>query len=207
MNTDASDAVFRSVHQALHIAFLMEALPPMQKGSTQLFIEDLLRQNFMLEEVPEADRTFRTRGLSPIEIRGQCAMVRATVQDHLTNPERHAVWARFGQQVTRTKAQGVDGLAEYLTPLSGTRANVVKVLCWAIYTPRSTMRDRETGRTKEWSLRDIEKQYGVPRSTLGEAQKRVRHHAEALEKIALARLHDLYSRKGLVPSEDEAAHA
>lgn len=199
------EPVFRSVHHALHIAFLMEALPPTQKGSTQIFIEDLLRQNFLLDEVPEEERSFRVKGLSPIEIRGQCALVRAAVQDHLTNPERHVVWARFGQQITRTKAQGVAGLAEYLAPLCDQQsAEVVKALCWALFTPRTTMRDRTTGRTKEWSLRDIGRQYGVARSTLGETQKRIRHHSEALEKHALARLHELFLRTSLVPDEDEA---
>lgn len=190
------DPVFRSVGQALHVAFLMEILPPTSKGPTQLFIEDLQRRMFRLDPLPHRERTMNTAGLSPLELRGQCAMVRACVQDHLTPPERSAVWARYGHQ--RTRAAGVSGLADYLRPLCMPGGGeVMLAVTWGLYVPKVLPKDART-RRREWSIRYISEQYGVPRSTLHDAQRTVRHHAEHLERSAQDRLGVLFERTGLV---------
>lgn len=191
------DPVFVTVTQALHIAFLMEVLPPTQKGSTQIFIEDLLRRYFNLDQLSANERRLNSTGLSPLELRGQCAMVRACVQDHLTQPERVAVWSRYGHQ--RTKAAGVRGLAAYLSALCPMQnADAQLALTWALYAPKLLPKDRATGRRLDWSVRDISDRYGVPRSTLSDTRRVIQHHAERLERVAEGRLAELFDRTGLV---------
>jgi hypothetical protein len=193
----AAEPVFRSVGQALHVSFLMEQLPPTQKGSTQIFIEDLLRRHFRLDELPRHERSINASGLTPLEMRAQCAIVRAAVTHHLPTPERDAIHARFGYQLV--KAGGVRGLAEYCGPLCATaNADALLALCWALYAPRNTPRDHKDGRAGDWSLRALEKEYGVSKSTLGRDQRMVRITGDALEKRGQERLGELFERTNLV---------
>lgn len=191
------DAVFSSVGQALFVSFLMEVLPPTQKGATELVIDELKRRHFNLEAKSDNERTLNMRGLSPLELRGQCAMVRAVVQDHLPQPERVAIWSRYGHQ--RTKAEGVRGITEYLRGLySMPHGEAVLAITWAIYVPRNTPRDRSTGRKEDWSLRTLAERYRVDRRVLAENQRQIRHHAQQLERAGEQRLSGLFDRTGLV---------
>jgi len=196
------DPVFVTVGQALHVAFLMEVLPPTQKGPTQIFIEDMMRRRFNLDQLSATERRLNTSGLSPLELRGQCAIIRACVQDHLPAPERAAVWSRYGHH--RTKVEGVRGLVAYLgsmCPMQHREAQLA--LTWAIYTPRAVTPDRH-GRSRDWSLRDISKRYDVPRSTLGETRQLIKQHGQRLESVGEDRLGELFDRTGLVGELVEA---
>ena len=67
--------VFRSTQQALHVAFLMGILPVTQKSNTQMLLERLMEEAGVAKVV-QRDGTLNFAGLSPMEVRGQCAMVR-----------------------------------------------------------------------------------------------------------------------------------
>lgn len=186
----AADPIFQNVGQALHVAFLMQILPVTQKVSTQMLI-DALRQASGKMEARIAS-TINMGGMSPLEFRGQCAMVTAAAQHHLMAPEFAAVRSRFGHQLT--KAQGVMALAEYLQPQSGIDHNwALRALVWSHY-HRGSQRSAD-----RWSLRDIETETGVPRRRLGEALQVVRDMGNALERRAEVRLEALFARTGLTP--------
>ena len=188
------DAIFSTVGQALHVSYLMEVLPVTQRVSTQVLIDSLRKSSGVTDETPASDRAVNFGGLSPLEVRGQCAMVRQAVTDHLAEPERHAVQARYGHKATQ--ATGVKALAEYLAPVARIEHQTAMLaLTWALY---QRSRDRR-GRHREdrITLRQIEAECGVPRSTVGRAQLVVRHHAQALERRAEAGLRELFERTDL----------
>lgn len=184
------EPVFQNVAQALHVSFLMAILPVTQKVSTQILIESI-RQQLGKTEARIAS-TINMGGMSPLEFRGQCAMVTAAAHHHLTAPEHAAIRCRYGHQMT--KAQGVMALAEYLQARCGIKHDwALRALVWSHYHHGS---QRAADR---FSLRQIEAETGVPKSTLADAVKHVRDAAAGLEQRAEGRLEVLFARTGLTP--------
>lgn len=182
------NAVFQSVGQALAVSYLMEILPVTQKVSTQMLIEWLQQQAGVRPEARESTLNFS--GLSPLEVRAQCSLVRAAVEHHLPGPERDVILARFGQQAS--KARGVSGVAQYCKALTTIESDIaLKALAWSIYHPAKRAQDR-------WSLRDIEAETGVHHNKLQRAGAAIRATGESLRKMAERRLQDLFERTGLV---------
>lgn len=186
----SDQAIFRSVGQALHVSFLLEILPPTQRVSTQVLIDGLKKRCGVWDEQRHAAHSVNFGGMTPLEVRGQCAMVRAAVADHLPDPERFAVHARFGHQIT--KAEGVRGLASYAAPLCGVQSDLaILAVTWSLFQP---------GRRTDhyFSLRAIERETGVSHSTLGRTRQRVMSLSQGLERRADDRLWPLFVRTGLV---------
>jgi hypothetical protein len=181
------------VGQALHVSFLLEVLPVTQQTSTQILI-DGLRKRCGVWDDQRAPSTINFSGLSPLEVRGQCALVRATVQDHLPSPERDAIYARFGHQTV--KAHGVRGLAEYIGPLAGVQHQMALLaVTWSMYQSAKRVQDR-------WSFRAIEEETGVSKSQLHRAAQVIRQQAQALERRADERLTVLFEETELVVCEE-----
>lgn len=188
----ATEPVFSSVHQALSFSFMVEQYEMAQKSNTQTVIEDLMKQNGeWLDRPARSERSINMGGLGRLEVRAQCAMVRAAVQHHLHHqPERAAIHARFAYQMV--KAEGVRDLRDYCLAMCTSRSkDVILALIWAIYRP---------GRRKGdgWSLKSIEKDYGVAKSILQRDQVVLRGACTTLENMALGRLGTLFEDKGLV---------
>jgi len=197
-------AVFRTTGQALHVSFLMEMLPSTQKGATQLVIESLKRANFVIDG--DGQHTINSYGLSPMELRGQCAMVRGSVDHHLTEPERAAVWARFGYG--GRKDCGVDYLAEYLAAVlpSVSNTSALRLLMASCFARMPNGRPKRHG-PQHWGLRRIGREYGFPTATLHDARVALREHTVALERKAETRLQALFERTGLVEVDEPAEAA
>jgi hypothetical protein len=216
--------VFQSAGQALFVAFLMEVLPVTQQTSTQILI-DGLRKRCGVWDDQRAPSTINFGGLSPLEVRGQCALVRATVEDHLPGPERDAIWARFGHNggskdkskdkdkdgrrdnarmiydekldVYGRKSIGIARLCEYLQPLTGVdHTQSLRAVAYSLYQP-GTLREQD-----KITLADITRQWGVPRHKLQRAAQVVRNMAQGLERRADERLVELFERTGLVMAEE-----
>jgi hypothetical protein len=185
------DPIFKSVGQALYVAYLLEDSPVHEKGATQVLIEDLLRQRYGEDPIRKSERTINMGNMTPLELRGQCVLIREDVKNHLAVIERDAILARFGQHATR--ALGVRGLRDYYAALCNTRnEGAVLALLWSIYAPGAR------GRAKDWSLRDIEKKYGVPRVNLNRDQVTLRSLCGKLETMAQNRLEAVFFRKRLI---------
>lgn len=195
--------VFRSVGQALHVAFLMEVLPVTQRVSTQVLIDGLRKRCGVWDEDRPSERSVDFSGLSPLEVRGQCSYVRAAVFHHLTAPECDAIKARFGhydkKTGVRTKLDGAEGIARYAFPLSKLQdPEACLAVTWSLFQPAKRAHDR-------WSLRAIEAETGVSKSALSRAQIAIRQTAQALERRADVRLAELFERTGLVAAEHDMA--
>jgi hypothetical protein len=187
-----NDGIFRSVGQALHVSFLMAILPPTQRVSTQVLIQGLREQ--LGKEEARAASTINLGGMSPLEFRGQCAMVISSARTNLPAPEYAAVLARFGHQ--RTKAEGVAALADYVQPLTRIdHALAVRAVVWNQYYRGGQRAD------DRWSIKAISEQTGVPKSALRRCVDVVRTTGTALEKRADERLAPIFEARGVTQSE------
>lgn len=182
-----SEPVFTSVGQALHVSWLMEILPVTQKVSTQILIDSIREQLGKVEA--RVNSTINLGGMSPLEFRGQCAMVRGSCEHHLTRAELDAVRLRFGWQLSQAK--GVAGMADFLGPMLKLEHDLaLRALLWSQY---------HRGSRKGLALRDIERETGVSIATLSRASKKMRAAVEGLEMRACRGLDGLFVRTGLVP--------
>lgn len=202
-----ADPVFRSVGQALHVAFEREIYKGSTKG-TMTFLEDWKEQRY--------GRTERGQnlGLTREEMEAQCALIRASVDDHLKQIERYAIYARFGHQVRRF--DGVRGLCDQYASICMTaNQQAVFQLIWTIYAPKPHHRQRngvrsrgagalERAEAEEWSLRMIERDFCANRKTLSRDQKVLRKVCGDVELLAQMRLEDLFIRTGLIPDPNDA---
>ena len=181
--------VFASVQQALHISFLMEILPATQRSQMQVLIEALMKQCGVWDETPVAPKTIDFGGLSALEIRAQCAMVRGAVDHHLTRPERDAIQAAYGRQ--RTQVAGVRGVAAYAVAMTSTaRADAVLALAWGLFCPRHMAADL--------SLRKIGEEFGLSKSTAHRDQQIIKQTHRSLLSRGIERLGVTFANSGLV---------
>lgn len=183
-----NEGIFQSVGQALHVSFLLAILPPTQRVSTQVLIQGLREQ--LGKEEARAASTINLGGMSPLEFRGQCAMVIASARTNLPSPEYAAVRARFGHQ--RTKAEGVAALADYVQPLARIDHDLaLRAVVWSQY-------HRGSQRAKDrWSLKAIGEETGVPVAALRRCVDVVRTTGTALEKRADERLAPIFEARGV----------
>lgn len=189
-------AVFRSVHQALHVAHLMAVLPPTQKSNTQALIEHLMREAGVSREV-ERDGTLNFQGLSPLEVRGQCAMVRGAVIHHCTEPERMAIWAWFAHD--GSKAEGVRFLRDWFAGDWCTDSPHARMLM----TWRASVTE-DSAAARMCSYRDIEGEHGIPKSTVQRQVQALAKTARGLRERGAARLEEMFLAHGLVDDAQTA---
>lgn len=165
----------------------MEILPVTQKVSTQLLIESLREQLGKIEA--RVASTINMDGMTPLEFRGQCAMVRGSCQHHLTQPEYDAIRLRFGWQ--RSQAEGVCGVADFIAPLVRIdHPMAMHALLWYRY---------HRGNRHGLGLRGIERECGISRQRLTASLSIATRAVQALEDRATRRLGDMFLRTGLVP--------
>ncbi|MCW5319647.1 hypothetical protein D5039_00155 [Verminephrobacter aporrectodeae subsp. tuberculatae] len=186
-------SIFRSTGQCLHVAFLMEILPATTRGFMQAMLEAHMKALGVREEDVQ-ERTIDFSGMSALEIRGQCAMVRGMVEHHLVLPEACAVKAHYGHTVT--KAAGVRGLAAYVAPLlSTTHRDAVLALAWGVY---GTEKQREG-----LSSREIADYYGLAKSTAQRDQQTIKRMGRDMLSRGIGQLNARFQASGLVENENE----
>jgi len=189
ITTTGEAPIFRSVGQALHVAYLMEVLPATQRGIMQAMIEARMKASGVWDEPKSHERTLNFGGLSALEIRGQCAMVRGAVDHHLAQPEIWAVRAQYGHQTT--KAGGVRELARYVAPmLACGNGEAVLALAWGIY-GNNEQRDG-------LSVRKVAESYGLSTSSAGRDRQILMRSGTDLLARAVGRLEEIFQSGGLV---------
>jgi len=203
---DNTDPVFKTVGQALYLAYVMEVTPASTPSPTETLIRDLMKQRYGEAPVPQAERSINMGGMNPQELRAQCALIRASVADHLAGQERDTICSRFGHQMTR--AVGVRNLRDHYGSLCNTQhQEAVLGLIWAIYAPGirqfpgenpRAFNLRRKKRENEWSVRGMERVYGIGRSVLRRDQDMLRKLLNAVEMQAQSKLEDLFTRTGLI---------
>lgn len=183
-------AIFKSVEQALHFSFLMETLPAAQKSQMQVLFDLWLERNGY-REVREPS-TINFGGLSALEIRGQCSMVRGAVLHHLVGPEMSVVHARYGYGFE--KGVGIKGVRKYCEPMMSTKYE------W----PTLAMAINVFGSAKqsaEFSIRMIAKEWGLSKSTVARDVGIIRSTSRLLENRAYDRLRPIFEKSELIGDE------
>lgn len=179
--------IFRSVEQALHISFMMEILPVMQKSQMQIVLERMIKEMRAAEE--HEQRTINFSGLSPLEIRGQCAMVRGAVEHHLLKQEADAIHARYGFQ--SCKANGVRGVRDYCLPMMTIRENTPTLaMAWGIY---GTKQQKE-----DLSSRRIAEQFSISQSSVSRNMRIIRDTGILLIDRGVDHLKSIFERGNIL---------
>lgn len=182
--------IFRSVQQALHFAFLVATLPVSQKSQ----MESIYRnggKRVVSDEYHHS--TIHFGDLSPLEVRGQCAMVRGVVSDHLLDPERQAVYARYSHRTE--KAVAVRAMRDHAMPsLSCKDEWPTMAMAWSIF---GTDLQRDG-----LSVRLIADEYRLSKSSVARDVAEIRRTFRTLESRAYDKLGEIFRRSGLVGIDD-----
>ena len=194
-----NQAIFRSTSQALHFAYLIEAY----EVSVESIMSKAMRIIMMelgLWNTGEPS-TVNFGGLNALEVRAQCAMIRAAVRSRLPAPEAWAIQARYGINeiiledgqrkpvFSRERYDAIMRLGDWLAPaFSNFNPLAVDLLV-------ARACDK---RVVDVTFRQMSENFGLDHSTYAYALKRVRGKLEDLEKMAINRLEPAFMADGLV---------
>lgn len=210
----SNEPMFKSVGQALSVAFSVVASQAPITGSTARALESMSEQRYGASAVPITERTINREGLKPHEFRAQCVMIVDTVGKKLPDHERDVIYSRFGHQMFR--AIGIQGLQLHYQSLCNTQHDgAVHALIMGIYVRGTSQSQGESPRAYnarrkkrqlEWSVRSIEKEYGISKSVLHRDQIVLRKLFYGIEVLAQSRLEEIYLAAQLITDpNDESA--
>lgn len=214
--TPKTEPIFKSVGQALFVAYAMEITGASPRGTMET-VRHLLEERLWGAPARLAERTINIGDLTPLEFRAECARIRKFVTERLAPFERDATWARFGHAAT--KEQGIRGLHDYYRSICTIRNDSATLaLMQSIYKPGARRRvplpdpmgrglqeyKRQVRTRDEWSLRKIEEEFGISRMTLQRQQASLRDLTHKLELRSQAKLEAHFLFIGLI---EEAASA
>lgn len=209
------EPLFKDVGQLLYHAFAMEVRGVSIKGGTAIVIEDLMERRYGRPQRVESERSVNLAGLTWLDFVAQCARIREAVEGRqnpadLSAVERFCILARFGFQATR--ARGIIGLRDHLWSLCNTRSgDAIGALVYAIYQPlkggkgRRRRRGADPEDPNEHSLRKIERDYGVAKSTLQRDQQLMRRIIHEHETRAQGRLEAYFVRAKLLADPNDVS--
>jgi len=201
-----AEPMFKSVGHALAVAFAMETTKPSVESTTEAVIKDLRERRYGADPMPDAETSVNASGLRPNEFRAQCGLIVACVDASLPAHERDAIYARFGHQLRR--AFGIRNLRDHYGSLCNTQSlGAIHALITGIYVRHVTQEPGESPqafnkrrkrRELEWSLRSIEKEYGVGKNVLHRDQKMLKGIFYGLEVQAQEKLEVVFVHDGLI---------
>jgi hypothetical protein len=178
-----NDPIFRNVSQALHVSYLMQVLPIGQPSWMQKMIDDHMRACGVWDEAKPHDRTINFGGMSPLDIRAECANVTKRVDERLKTSEAGAIKAWYGHQTT--KAQGVQAVFEYVLPMFDIRQDATKAIVWSLFAPKT--------HSEGLSVRAIAKEYEVSRDRVSDNKRAAQKTWYSLLQNGTAELEQILS--------------
>jgi hypothetical protein len=191
-------AIFRDTPTALHVAFLIGALPISEpsslRGALIRMLESMPILTYqqaatLIRMIGTRSQTVNFSGLDRHEIHGQCALIIDAMQQRLPPPEYCVMVARFAP-TEAMKAIGIEGLMLWLAPAAPiSNCAALSSLIWRRYVPRK-YRDA-------YSLRAIAKATGSSKSTLGRVAQWLDGESSGLELRALRRLEETFVPHGV----------
>lgn len=190
-----NDPVFRDASHALHVSFMIHSMPAGSRSPTAIVIDHLVKENHVWDGLPEPTRSgVNFVGLTPQEVRGQCAQVIAMVNHLPHHAESDACKAIYGQQVI--KADGVRGMARYCGPAIGCSNDMAMYVAWHVFM-RPKQREGVT-------LGDIGLQFGVTTAAVRNAAAIVRRYGQVLHMRAVDALTERFLAGGLIADAETA---
>jgi hypothetical protein len=196
------DAIFKSTAQALSLAYLVMSEPVREKMAFRLALIRIIESVGALNKRQAAfldylygtkEGTVNFEGLSPLEIRGQCALITAAVKHHAKKGQQAAILIRHG--VGAEKMGAVIWMSRQIrAKLNITSTDAIRYLV----AEQSLPKDQ---RDPEVTFKYISDQTGVPVRSLERAAMTIRKHLRELENSAYDTLTPMFERDGLVRSE------
>lgn len=193
-----TSAIFRSTSQALHFAYLIEAYEVAVESVMSKAIRRLMMECGIWRDEPS---TVNFGGLNALEVRAQCAMIRAAVRNRLPAPEAWAVQARYGINeivledgerrpvFSRERYDAIQNLSTWIAPsLRGMNVMAIDLLVARAVDKR----------VADVSFRQMAEQMGMSKSTWQRALADVRARLRGLENMAVDRLSPAFIDDGLV---------
>lgn len=187
--------IFKSTMQAIHVSYMLASLPASEKGNTQSIIEWMREKAGKPEaEVPEELRTVNFSGLTRLQVRCQCAYVRAAVERMCVAPEIHALRIKFAND--STKADAVRYLAEYLRDGAFVSRELKMHVLWYLFM------SNETRREYGLSLRAFEGKYGMDHVAIQRECAAIMRTTNALREVGARRVTAYLIAKRVVCPEE-----
>ncbi|PTQ70827.1 hypothetical protein C8R26_13113 [Nitrosomonas oligotropha] len=202
-----NQAMFRSTSQALHFAFMIQAYEVSVENIMSKAIRAIMKELGIWNEGDPSTVDFS--GLSPLEIRGQCAMIRAIVRDRLPGPEAWAIQARYGVNeiaaidgkkrfvFSRERQEAIMNLGDWMAP-SFPNFNPLAVDILIAKAVGALNKKQSNGIT----FREMAGQFGLSHGAYHYAMKQVGERLIALESRATDTLTPEFERDGVVLSEN-----
>jgi hypothetical protein len=199
-------AIFRDVTVALTTSFRLDATPAIDAGATrralvliatQANASSRMQSDYMQRLFGRPSCTTNFAGLSPLEVRAQCALVRKHAAEQLDAAHASAILARFAHTPSERKA-GIHGVAKHIR-ISGVcaRAALGEGNRYAAIIMLVTRHYEPCAHRKRLTLRDIANETSVPKSTLARFANSIKHEADHLEAEALASLERFLVPRGV----------
>ena len=184
-----NEPVFQDAGHALHVSYLIHSMHPRTVSPTAIVIDQLVKENHVWDELP-APKESRVNfsGLSPQEVRAQCAQVVSMVNHLPHQAERDACQAIYGHQVI--KANGVRGMAAYCAPVLGCSDSMALYVAWHVF--------MRTHQRQGVTMQDIAKEFGTNLQVVRYAADTVRKYGTAMHARAIDALTQRFSDGGLI---------
>lgn len=208
--TNQPTAIFNSVGQALHVAFLIMSVEaqqdsPLRKALIRMMsdIDLSAGQTEWLDQLRgTASESVNFSGLSSSDVRAQCALIISSVRTKLPDPEMWAVQAKFGHMdmgdeegqrryaFSSERVTAIKGLADWLAPsfkgLNPFALDCIVAKAYADHVRTSI------------SFRDLANSLGGSHMTYKRRYQEVKHHLCTLEQKAMDRLQPMFEQQGIV---------
>ena len=184
-----NEPVFQDAGHALHVSYLIHSMPTRTVSPTAIVIDQLVKENHVWDELPTPKESrVNFSGLSPQEVRAQCAQVVSMVNHLPHQAERDACHAIYGHQVI--KANGVRGMAAYCAPVLGCSDSMALYVAWHVF--------MRTHQRQGVTMQDIAKEFGVELRTVDHAARTVRKYGFAMHARAIDALTQRFTDGGLI---------
>jgi len=180
--------IFRTVGQALHVAYLIGSLPASAKSPLLVIIEDSYGREEPYE--PPSLKGINFGNLSPLEVRGECSMITGIVERELEGLELDVILARYAHGEQRVEAMA--RVRDYVRPLI---PEIAQKACTRIvagmYCNKQQTRDL-------FSSYEIARTVGgVSASTIKRAKKEAKKIVFEVEVSAIGKLQSLFVAGGI----------
>ncbi|MDR1662524.1 MAG: hypothetical protein LBR95_08915 [Azoarcus sp.] len=192
-------AIFRTTSQALHFSYVIQAYEPSAESVMAKVVRRLMKESGVWDV--GAPSTVNFDGLNALEVRAQCAMIRAAVHDRLPGPECWVIQARYGindivaedgqrKYCNQEKFEAILNLADWMRPSLRDVSPLAVDHLVANATGGKGVRKR--------TLRELAEQFGKSKDTWRRSLCDVRRRLDALENLAIDRLTPGFVAEGIV---------
>lgn len=199
-------AHFVSVAQALHFSYLIEAHDISVPSVTGRIFSGLMRTEKIWQKSSHPSG-INFSGMSPLEIRAQCAMIRAWVKDHLPSLEADVICARY----QRRGSVGKDG--SYRFVFSRDRYDALLRLAdhFASFYPEMNtvgidlvVARAADGNMRAPSLRWLAENFGSSKDTWSRVKANISREMDIIELRAADMLYADFCERGMLVAPEEA---